>query len=468
MICEPPPESPYEDSAVRLHQGDNNMETKRTVIEAGCVLTMDDSYHLYKPGYVIVEGNTIKAVGEGAAPVHKGDDVVDLKGHLVMPGLINCHNHTPMVLTRGMCEGVSLFTMDGFINTLRRYESFSDADMASATVPVSCAEMIRTGTTCFVDQYFYADRIYEKVDKAGLRGVLAYGIVELGDPVARERELGRCEAFLELCRDNPRITGWVGPHAFFVDNSLDLIEREIALAKKFNAGFHIHFATSNEENDYCVPHFGCTAAVKMEELGILDIPIMAAHSITICQSDIELLAKHPFYPVMAPSAAMRSGFPAAPVKAMREAGLNVVLGTDNVCNSNTYDMFSEMGVAGKLIIHREQDVKAITAKELVTMATRGGAKAIGREKDLGSLESGKKADLIALDLHDLGWGPFCGQDYYTQLVYSVSGMSVTHTMVDGSWLMKDRRLRTLDYDACEAALEGATSELLSRMAAEKR
>lgn len=424
---------------------------------------MDDSFHLYRPGYVVVDGSVIVAVEEGIPPRIPGSNVIDLKGHLVMPGLINCHNHTPMVLTRGMCEGVSLFTMDGFLNTLRRYESFADSDMAYATVPVSCAEMIRTGTTCFADQYFYADRIFQRVSEAGLRAVIAYGIVELGDPVARDRELGRCEDFLSMCRSNPNITGWVGPHAFFVDNSLDLIKREIALAKRFDAGFHIHFATSNEENDYCLPHFGCTAAVQMEKLGILDIPILAAHSITISQTDIELLAHHLFYPVMAPSASMRSGFPAAPVKAMRDAGLNVVLGTDNVCNSNTYDMFSEMGVAGKLIIHREQDVRAITAKDLVAIATRGGARAIGREADLGSLEVGKKADLIALDMHDIGWGPLCGQDYYTQLVYSVSGMSVTHTMVDGKWLMKDRELLTLDYDVCAASLEGATVELLRRM-----
>jgi 5-methylthioadenosine/S-adenosylhomocysteine deaminase len=126
-------------------------------------------------------------------------------------------------------------------------------------------------------------------------------------------------------------------------------------------------------------------------------------------------------------------------------------------------MFGEMGMAGKLIIHREQDVKAISAKELVTMATRGGAKAMGKEQEIGSLEAGKKADIIALDLADIGWGPICGQDFYTQLVYSVSGLSVTHTMVDGVWLMKDKVLQTLDMEQCSRDLEKATAELLKRM-----
>jgi len=437
---------------------------KRKILQSDCVITMDTHFHVFKPGYVILQDKTILEVGEGVCPSSEEDEVVDLSGHLLMPGLVNCHTHTPMVLTRGMCEGVSLFTMDGFINTLRRYESFSDADMASLTTPLSCAEMIRTGTTCFADQYFYTDKIYEKVDISGLRAVLAYGIVELGDAVSRERELAKCESFLQQCRNHERITGWVGPHAFFVDNSLELIEREIALAKRYQAGFHIHFATSNEENDYCIPRFGCSAVHKMEDMGILEIPILAAHSITIDQKDIDILAKYPFHPVMAPSAAMRSGFPSAPVSAMRSSGLTVALGTDNVCNSNSYDMFSEMGTAGKLIIHREQNVQAITARDLVAMATIDGAKALGKGKEIGSLEPGKQADLIAIDLKDIGWGPLCGQDYYTQLVYSISGLSVTHTMVDGRWLMKDKQLQTLDMKTCSSDLEVATKRLLQRLA----
>ncbi|MDR1949532.1 MAG: amidohydrolase [Spirochaetaceae bacterium] len=435
-----------------------------TIISAGTVVTMDDQYRLFSPGYVVIEDGGITAVGEGKAPAPApGDEVVDLGHHLVMPGLINCHAHTPMVLTRGMCEGVSLFTMDGFINTLRRYESFEDAQMAEASTGVSCAEMIRTGTTCFADQYFYADRIFREVDAAGLRGVIAYGIVELGDPERRVRELASAEEFLRLCGGHRRISGWIGPHAFFVDNSLDLIREEIALAKQYQAGFHIHFATSNEENDYCLPAFGCTAVEKMAELGILDIPILAAHSITVSDSDIALIAKYPFYPVMAPSAAMRSGFPAAPVKAMVDAGVTVVLGTDNVCNCNSYDMFGEMATAGKLIIHREQDVKAVTAKQLVSMATRDGAKALGKAGEIGSLEPGKRADLIALDMEDIGWAPFAGQDYYTQLVYSVSGYSVTHTMVDGQWLMRNRELLTVPYREYVLRMEADNRELLRRM-----
>jgi 5-methylthioadenosine/S-adenosylhomocysteine deaminase len=176
-----------------------------------------------------------------------------------------------------------------------------------------------------------------------------------------------------------------------------------------------------------------------------------------------MMAKYPFYPVIAPSAAMRSGFPSAPVKAMIEKGVTVALGTDNVCNCNTYDMFNEMGTAGKLIIHREGDVKAVTPKQIVSLATREGAKALGKWNEIGSIEPGKCADIIALDMGDIGWAPFAGQDYYTQLVYSVSGHSVTHSMAGGQWLMKDRKLLTLNYRDYVERMEADVRELLRRM-----
>ncbi len=435
----------------------------KKILNANVVITMNKNFEILKPGYVVLDGDKIIEVGKGRKDSCQDGEVIEMRNKLLMPGLINCHAHTPMILTRGMCEGVSLFTMDGFLNTLRRFEHYADADLASLTVPCTLAEMIRTGTTCFADQYFYADRIFNAVDKAGIRGLICYGIVELGDPVSRKRETENCEAFLEMCQKHDFIKGWVGPHAFFVDNSTDLINIEIALAKKYNTGFHIHFATSNEENDYCKKHYNSSAIEKMRELGILEIPILAAHAITVSESDMEIIKDYPFTPVMAPSSSMKSGFPAAPVKAYRSYGINVALGTDNLCASNSADMFREMATGAKLIIHREHDVKAITAFDMVKMATLDGAKAIGMEKELGSIESGKKADIIALDLKDPGWVPFCGQDYYTQLVYSISGMSVTDSIVNGRFLMRDKELLTIDIEKAQSDVDKATQELIRRM-----
>ncbi len=407
---------------------------------------MDDQGNIFEPGHLLLDGSKILAVGSPEdVPITGDEDVIDFSDRLVMPGLVNTHAHTPMSLFRGLAEGISLFTMDGFINCLRRLEAAADSAMVPAAVEVSCAEMIRTGTTCFADQYFYMKDIWPVVDRSGLRAGLAYGIVELGDPDSRAREIASATAFLESLSDHPRIKGWVGPHAFFVDNSEDIIALELALAKRFDTGLHIHFATSSEEEDYCQAKFGISAVERMKQLGILELPIIAAHSITVPESDFATLAESQFTAVVCPSSSMRSGFPAAPVKAFRAAGVNTALGTDNVANANSYDLFREMDIAAKLQIYRESDPEAVPAADILEMATMGGARALGWEDRIGSLEAGKLADLIAVDLNDIGWAPDGAQDRYTAIVYAISGMHVTDVMVDGQWLLQNKQWTTVDY-----------------------
>jgi len=409
---------------------------------------MNDQRGIFTPGHLLIEGSNILAVGRPEDVTKDGvTEIVDFSDRLVMPGLINAHAHTPMSLFRGLAEGISLFTMDGFINCLRRLESAADSSMVPAAVEVSCAEMIRTGTTCFADQYFYMKDIYPVVDRSGLRAALAYGIVELGDEDSRQREIRSVTEFLESFSNHPRIKGWVGPHAFFVDNSEEIIALELDLARRFDTGLHIHFATSSEEEDYCQAKFGLSAVKRMKQLGILEYPLLAAHAITVPESDYAMLAESPFTAVICASSSMRSGFPAAPVKAMRDAGINLAIGTDNVANANSYDLFREMDITAKLQVYRESEPGVIPAREILEMATLGGAKALGWEDSIGSLEPGKLADLIALDLKDIGWGPKGAQDLYTAIVYAISGMHVTDVMVDGRWLLQSKEWKTMDYSS---------------------
>jgi 5-methylthioadenosine/S-adenosylhomocysteine deaminase len=425
----------------------------RLLIKAGAVLTMDDQREIFDPGYLLLNGSQIEMVGgPDAFSDIQVDEVLDFGDRLVMPGLINAHAHTPMSLFRGLAEGISLFTMDGFINCLRRLEAAADAEMVPAAVEVSCAEMIRTGTTCFADQYFYMKDILPVVDRSGMRAALAYGIVELGDAESRAREIASATAFLESLSEHPRIKGWVGPHAFFVDNSEEVIALELELARRFDTGLHIHFATSSEEEDYCQEKFGISAVERMKQLGILEFPILAAHSITVPASDYAALAESPFTAVICASSSMRSGFPAAPVKAIRAAGINTALGTDNVANANSYDLFREMDIAAKLQVYRESEPGAVPAVDILEMATMGGARALGWADKIGSLEPGKLADLIALDLNDIGWAPNDAQDLYTAIVYAISGMHVTDVMVGGEWLLRDKTWTTVDYPAAVAQM----------------
>lgn len=437
-----------------------------TLLCADTILTLDAQDTRYAPGYLVLESDRIVELGPQAALAGRHFDAeITLKNRLLMPGLINAHTHTPMVLFRGLAEPYSLFTFEGWYEGIRSWEAVLEADMIADAVAVSCAEMIRTGTTCFADQYFYMDHITPVVEQSGLRAALAYGIVEMGDAAARERELGAAAAFLESIQGHPRLKGWVGPHAFFVDNSPKAIELELALADRFETGLHFHLATSGEEERHCREHFGCGAVQQMERLGILKRRLLAAHSITIPSEDFPTLARYPFTAVIAASACMRSGAEIAALDAMRRAGINIALGTDNVANNNSYDMFNEMQTTAKLMSLREKCPAAVPARDILRMATLGGARALGLENETGSLEVGKKADLITLSLDDIGWAPdadLSGTAVETALVYSVSGMHVRDVMVDGAWLLRDGAWLTLDYAESRSRLNAAFVRLKAR------
>jgi 5-methylthioadenosine/S-adenosylhomocysteine deaminase len=199
-------------------------------------------------------------------------------------------------------------------------------------------------------------------------------------------------------------------------------------------------------------------------MGILDRRLLAAHCLTVPREDLTTLAKSPFTAVIVPSSFTRSGATAPPLAAMLEAGVNTALGTDNVANNNSYDLFQDMRLLGKAMSYLEQKPGAISAQRIVEMATLGGARALGLENEIGSLEPGKRSDLIALDLTEIGWAPMEAQDVYTALVYSVSGMHVRDVMVDGQLLLRAGQFTTLDYGQARAELETAFAALRERRA----
>lgn len=435
-----------------------------TLLSGAKILCLGQADTIYERGYVVVEADRIVEVGSlSDLPANRTyDEVIDCSGKLLMPGLVNAHTHTPMTLFRGLAEGVSLLTLDGWYNTIRTLEMVMTADMVPASVEIACAEMIRTGTTTFADQYFYMDQVIPVVERSGLRAALAYGVVELDDPVARARELTQLDAFLEDINSqaNPRLRGWVGPHAFFVDNTPETMEIERTLAHKYSTGLHVHISTTGEEDAFCQQHYGSSAVRELERLGMFDYPVLAAHAITIPSRDWDILSRRPFSAVACASACMRAGAAAAPVVGMRAAGINVAIGTDNVCNNNDYDLFLEMRTLAKLASFREGRPGALPARDVLDMATAGGAKALGLQDEIGAIAPGRKADLILLDMNEIGWSPLPSNDPFTALVYSVNGLHVSDTMVDGRWLLRERRLTTLDYAAARVQQSRDVTRLL--------
>jgi 5-methylthioadenosine/S-adenosylhomocysteine deaminase len=442
-----------------------------TLIHGATVLSVDAENTVFEGGFVAIRDGRISGVGLAADTPHPSgfDEVLDLTGHLVMPGLVNAHTHSVMVLFRGRSEGQSLLTMEGWYNSIREPELSLEASDIGPAVALSCAEMALSGTTTFCEQYFFAEEIADAVKQAGLRSVIAYGIVQLGDERRGEVELARATAFLEQQRSaDGRVIPWFGPHAPYVDNTEALLFEEVAVANKYGAGLHLHMACGPEDNAETMARYGTTAAVALEKLGFFNGRIHAAHCLDLSDEDIAVFARAPHASVSYnATAGLRSGREGI-LRAvdLKKAGVTVALGTDNVAANNSYDMVQEMRIAGLVASHREGVAQPISSRELVRMATIEGAKALGLEHEIGSLEVGKAADIVAFDLSGPGYSET--PDPETLLVYSGSGRDLKHLWVSGEQLVKDRQLTRKPYDTIRREYSATYQDFWGRVAAAKK
>lgn len=412
------------------------------------ILTVDASDTTYVEGWVSVADGRITGTGPmSSAPDSKHfDEVLQLAGHLLIPGLVNAHTHAAMVLFRGRSEGQSLLTMDGWFNSIREPELSLVASDIGPAVALSCAEMALSGTTTFCDQYFFADEIAAAAGESGLRAVVAYGIVQLGDKARGEEELAKAAAFIERQRSSDgRVVPWFGPHAPYVDNSEDLIRAEVAMAVKYGVGMHLHMAAGPEDNEETMARYGLTATQALSRDGFFAGRVHAAHCLDLTDEDISIFAAAPAASISYnATAGLRSGREGiCPAVKLRGAGVVVALGTDNVAANNSYDMIQEMRVAGLVASHREGRAQPISSRELIRMATIDGARALGLDHEIGSLEVGKAADIIAIDMSGAGYSET--PDIETVLVYSGSGRDLRHAWVAGEQIVRDRHLTRRDY-----------------------
>ncbi len=419
-----------------------------TLFHGGTILTVDAENRAFEDGWITVREGRISGVGPKATtPDPSGyDEVFDLTGHLVIPGLVNAHTHSAMVLFRGRSEGQSLLTMEGWYNSIREPElSLISSDIGPA-VALSAAEMLLSGTTTFCDQYFFAEEIAAAVKAAGIRAVIAYGIVQLGDAERGVEELAKATAFLEQQRSaDGRVIPWFGPHAPYVDNTEDLLKAEVEVANTFGVGLHLHMACGPEDNEETLGRYGTTASVALEKIGFFNGRIHAAHCIDLSAEDIAVFARAPHASVSYnATAGLRSGRKGiCPAVDLRAAGVTVALGTDNVAANNSYDMIAEMRVAGLVASHREGRAQPLSSQDLLRMATIEGAKALGLDGEIGSLEVGKAADITTIDLSGPGYSET--PDPETLLIYSGSGRDVRHVWVAGEQLVRNRTLVRRDY-----------------------
>ena len=435
------------------------------------ILTVDAGDTAYPAGWVSVVDGRITGTGpmSDLPDTSAFDEVIALPGHLVMPGLINAHTHSAMVLFRGRSEGQSLLTMEGWYNSIREPELSLVASDIGPAVALSCAEMALSGTTTFCDQYFFAEEIAVAAGESGLRAVVAYGIVQLGDQQRGEEELAKAAAFIERQRSSDgRIVPWFGPHAPYVDNSEELVRAEVAMALKYGVGLHLHMACGPEDNEQTMALYGLTASQALQRDGFFAGRVHAAHCLDLSDEDIAIFATAPAASISYnATAGLRSGREGiCPAVKLREAGVVVALGTDNVAANNSYDMIAEMRVAGLVASHRERRAQPLSSRDLVRMATIDGARALGLDQETGSLEPGKAADIIAIDMTGTGYSET--PDVETVLVYSGSGRDVRHAWVAGEAIVRDRQLVRRQYAAIRAEYSLTYKDFWSRVEAARR
>lgn len=417
------------------------------LITNGTVVTMDAGRRVIENGYVIVKGDTIVAIGQGLPRMPNGPiftkQSIDAKGALVLPGFVNGHTHVPMTLFRGLCNDV---TLDDW---LRKCIFPAEAknvteDFVRWGTRLAAAEQIRSGITTFADMYYFEDAIAEETKSAGMRGVLGETFIDFPAPDNKTNAamLDYTEKFLKRWQGDPLIHAAAAPHSIYTCSKKTL-EDSAALARKYHAPILIHVAEMKKELDDSLKQNGVTPVQYLDKIGVLGPDVIAAHCIFVNAGDMKTLAERQVGCVHNPSSNMMLASGVAPVVEERAAGIAVGLGTDGPAGSNNdLDLMEEMDLAAKLQKIAKMDPRALDAKSVVEMATIEGAKALHMEKAIGSLEVGKKADIILIGLDEPNAVPM--YDIYSPLAYALKAGDVETVVIGGRVVMRDRKLLTLN------------------------
>ena len=420
-------------------------ESVDLLITGGTIVTMNASSDVIEDGEIAIRGDSIVAVGK--APLFPQGVVarqrVDARGKLILPGLINGHTHVPMTLLRGIAGDVPLDVW------LTKYIFPAEArnvnpDFVRWGTRLGALEMIRSGTTTYADMYYFEDIVAEETKAAGMRGVLGESWIDFPVPDNSNEDAAAAytEKFLQHWQGDPLIHAAVAPHSIYTCSEKTLNDAA-AMARKYHAPILIHVAETKKELDESRQKNGRTPVGYLENIGFLGPDVIAAHCVWVNDVDDKILAAHGVGCVHNPSSNMMLASGVAPVLEMRAAGVPVGLGTDGPAGSNNdLDLMEEMDLAAKLQKITKMDPQALDAKTALSMATIDGARALHLDKEIGSLESGKKADLIILGLDEPNAVPV--YNVYSQIVYALKGSDVETVVIGGRIVMRDGRVLTIN------------------------
>jgi len=431
------------------------------ILKNATIVTMDDSYRIIPDGALAVDGDSIVAVGERAEVTAGFDaaETLDCGGKVVIPGLVNAHTHVPMTLVRGLADDRRLDVwLLGYMMPVER--EFVSPDFCRLGTQLACAEMIRGGVTTFADMYYFEDSVAQATAEIGMRAVCSQTVLKFPSPDAASYEdsLAAGRDFIQAWKDHPLIVPSIAPHAPYTCTP-EILRACTELAVEFDVPLHIHLSETLQEVEQWRQEYGMPVIPWVKKQGVLEAKVLAAHCVHVDDGEINTLAHAGAGVSHNPSSNLKlaSGF--APIVDMLQAGLHVGIGTDGPASNNDLDMFDELRLASFIAKGKSGDPTALPARVTFAMGTRLGAQALHLGHLIGSLEPGKRADLVVLDQDTLHNTPHFGREpdaFYARMIYAMKSTDVTDVMVNGRWLMRGRELLTIEEKPLlEAAAEYA-------------
>ena len=413
------------------------------------LLTMNEEFNMYEPGALAVKGDSILAVGDESEikKEYTANETIDCGGKVLMPGLVNAHTHAAMTLLRGLADDLRLDVwLLGYVMPVER--EFVNPDFVHLGTAIACAEYIRTGITSFADMYYFEEAVAETVSEVGLRAVLGQTVLKFPTPDAQsyEESLEATRDFIIGWKDHPLVVPAVSPHAPYTCTE-EILKATSALAVEFDVPLHTHLSETLVEVENMQAENNMPVIPYVKKQNLFDAKVLAAHCVHIDSGEIHTLHNHNAGVAHNPSSNLKIASGAAPVAEMLDVGINVGIGTDGPASNNDLDMFEEIRLAAFLAKFKTNDPTKVPARTALLMATRLGAQAMHIGHLTGSLEPGKRADLILVDINTLHNTPRFRRDpdgIYAQLVYAAKSTDVTDVMVNGKWLMQDKQLLTVD------------------------